>query len=460
MHTNVQKPATNAVLSYSAYFAVLSLIGFVAFPPSVRAATLCVDQHSKPGCVTTITAAVAAAVAGDTISVAPGTYSEDVVLGKSLSLVGQDRETTIIDAAGHSNGIYIDGLDNANLSDVTVTGFTVENANFEGILANSVGMITIWGNTVRGNDRNLQPSIPSCPNLPAFETSEAQDCGEGIHLIGVDHSTVAYNDVEQNAGGILVSDETATSHANAITHNFVRDNAYAGGITVASHPGYLPTSATGIFENSISGNESIHNGFGGGAGGAGVGFYALGLNNRVYSNEVDGNRLIGNSLPGIAIRDEINANGTGRSPNPDLNNNVIVNNYIAGNGPDPNAPTTVPTGISIFGLTPVVDTVVSGNFIEDENIDVAFNSASTLEIHLNTFLGRIGVDSLNPSANINATENWWGCPAGPGGRGCATTTGTSVVYTPWLTGPIDGPHVHDWDRDCDHDFDHFRIFGF
>ena len=87
------------------------------------AATLCVNPGGTGGCFSTITAAVAAASPNDTVKVAAGTYAEDVVIGKALSLVGASRSTTIIDATALSNGVYIDGLDNAGLSNVVVTGF-------------------------------------------------------------------------------------------------------------------------------------------------------------------------------------------------------------------------------------------------------------------------------------------------------------------------------------------------
>ena len=63
-----------------------------------------------------------------------GVYHEDVIIGKQLSIIGAGRSKSIINAVGLPNGIYIDGLDNPGLSKVVVTGFTVENANFEGIL--------------------------------------------------------------------------------------------------------------------------------------------------------------------------------------------------------------------------------------------------------------------------------------------------------------------------------------
>src|SRR5712671_1732620 len=67
------------------------------------AATWCVNPIGNGGCKTTISAAVAAASAGDTIRVAKGTYHEIVVLDKSyLSLVGANQRDTIIDASGLS----------------------------------------------------------------------------------------------------------------------------------------------------------------------------------------------------------------------------------------------------------------------------------------------------------------------------------------------------------------------
>ena len=96
-----------------------------------------------------------------------------------------------------------------------------------------------------------------------------------------------------------------------------------------------------------------------------------GSGNRAYANSITSNRLIGNSLPGVAIHNHASivvsasksSGGGGGSNNPDVSRNAIVGNYIAGNGPDPDAPTTVPTGIAIHGDVAVVDTVITNNFI-------------------------------------------------------------------------------------------------
>jgi parallel beta-helix repeat protein len=405
------------------------------------AAPLCVNPHGNKGCYSTISAAVAAAPAGATINVANGTYAESVVITKPLSLVGNRAAATIIDATYLPNAIYIDGLDNPGLADVVITGFTIENANFEGILAQNVSDVTISNNIVQDNNRSLQVSNAACPALPAFETNEATDCGEGIHLMGTDTSIVSGNTSQRNSGGILVTDETAPSHDNYITGNTVQDNPFACGITIASHPGYVKTGtpplAFGVSHNTISNNESMRNGLGTGGAGAGVGLYAAGPGNVTIDNTVTGNQLVNNGLPGVAVHNHAYLTLPNHPPNPILNNNTIVNNFISGNGADPALPSSETTGISVLGMTPITGLVISGNVILNEDLDVAINSASAVDLHLNDLNGTgVGVDNLNAGGTINATENWWGCADGPGASGCATVSGPGIVFTPWLTKAI------------------------
>jgi pectin methylesterase-like acyl-CoA thioesterase len=65
----------------------LSLMSSIA-NPQLFATTLCVNPGGTAGCFSKIKAAVSAASPNDTIKVAPGTYKEDVIIGKSLSLIG------------------------------------------------------------------------------------------------------------------------------------------------------------------------------------------------------------------------------------------------------------------------------------------------------------------------------------------------------------------------------------
>ncbi len=399
-------------------------------PALTRAATLCVNPTGASGCVNSIAAALLLAAPNDTIQVPPGTYKENIVVTKPVVLMGANPLTTIIDSTGRANGIYIDGLDNPKLANVTVSGFSIKNANFEGVLITNASSVSILNNRVTGNNKSLDTSgSGSCPGQPAFETSESEDCGEGIHLIAVDHSTIANNYVENNAGGILLSDETGPTWENLITGNTVIDNPFDCGITLASHPPAAPlTASAGVYQNTISGNIASYNGVING-GGAGVGIFTPSPGTKNYGNVVIGNTLVGNGLPGVTLHSH--------APNQQLSDNVIIGNHISNNGPDDS--TSAPTGIAIIGLLagpntslPIPGTIIYGNVITGEAIDIAIQSSTPEQVEMNDLGGGvIGIQNLG-TAPINATLNFWGCSEGPGGGGnCATISGPAVLATPF-----------------------------
>jgi parallel beta-helix repeat protein len=413
---------------------------FLARPAAAN--TLCVNSGGSGGCYKSIQTAVNNASPGDLIKVAKGTYREAVVIGNSsISLIGAGAGASIIDATGQGVALHVDGMDNPGLHKVIVAGFTIENANFEGILVTNASDVTIRDNQVQFNDKSLVISVPECVGQPAFETGEAFDCGEGIHLTGANHSVIANNDVENNAGGILLSDDTGETFDNLITGNVAANNPFDCGIVMASHAPAPGSSAphNGIVRNTISGNSSMHNGYQVPGAGAGVGIFSDGSGpGRVSGNVVIGNQLKNNGIPGVAFHSHV---GPAFVPfSDDLSNNTIVDNQISGNGADlGDTVTPGTTGINVNsggGASPIRGTIISGNTISDEDVDVAVNTPARVDVHLNNLLRKsIGVDNL-ANGTIDATDNWWGCPAGPGGPGCSSVEGSGVDWTPWLDHPL------------------------
>jgi parallel beta-helix repeat protein len=419
--------ASRRVFQYAFYAAV--------FCSSASANTLCVNSAGSGGCFATIGAAVAAASPNDRINVANGQYAEDVVLTKAVTLAGAGADSTIINAKGLSNGIYVDGLDHAGLSFVTITGFTVVNANFEGILVTNASYVTIANNHVVSNDQSLNYSAETCPGQPVFETNEGDDCGEGIHLVGVNFSTVANNVVEQNSGGILLSDETGVTYAVTVTGNSVHDNALDCGITLASH-GPSPQAASklpyGVINNNIIGNNVNANGLVGA--GAGIGIFAPGPGNIAFGNQVIGNVITNNGLPGVTIHNHAAPPG---APGINLNDTVIIGNFISGNAADgEDAATPGTTGIDIFSIAPVYAIEILENTIVNEAIDVVMNTPGGMELHMNNLLGTgIGIDNLGTGV-VNSSLNYFGCATGPGTSGCTTVGGPGVISGPFQTKQI------------------------
>jgi hypothetical protein len=411
------------------------LCAFIAFSlgQSAIANTLCVNPTGASGCYATIGAAVAAAAANDRINIAAGQYFEDVVITKTLALVGASADSTIINAKGLSNGIYVDGLDHPGLFNVMITGLTVMNANYEGILVTNTSYALISNNHVSNNNQGLNASAGTCPGLLPFETNEATDCGEGIHLVGTDHATVTANIVELNSGGILVSDETGQTYANQITGNAIHDNVLACGITLASHPPAPGGSSSpyGVFNNKIVHNNSSRNGLI--AIGAGIGVYAAGPGNQAYGNEMIGNVIEGNGIAGIAVHNHAAPPG---APGINLNDIVIVGNYIAGNGADTqDAATPGTAGINIYGVAPIYGTIILDNTIENQDVGVVMNNPGGMEVHQNSLLvGKSGVVNLG-KGTMNGALNFFGCAGGPGTTGCSAATGPALLSSPWLAAP-------------------------
>jgi hypothetical protein len=161
----------------------------------------------------------------------------------------------------------------------------------------------------------------------------------------------------------------------------VHDNPFDCGITLASHP---PASITGsasplgVFHNVVVDNESFSNGKAVPGAGAGVGIFASVPGAQSYGNVVINNQIRENGLPGVAMHSH--------TPGQNLNDNVIVGNKISGNGVDTgDAATPGPTGINVFGVSPVTGTVFSGNVIQDEADDIVTNTLAEVVAHFNDF---------------------------------------------------------------------------
>ncbi len=458
MHPTFEKTRVRIMLAVCATF----LLGF---SPAAAAKTLCVNPSGSHGCYSTIQLAVNHAAANDVIAVEAGTYKEEVVIGIPVALIGAGANSSVIDAAGLAHGIFVDGYDNPGLNDVTIAGFTVQNALFEGILVVSSSDVTIRDNTIENNDTTpglqFTGELTGCPDQPGngiYETDETGDCGGALHLVGTVNSIVSGNLITGNADGVLISDETAESRDNLLIRNIIKNNPLECGIVLASHPPAGHTSPPfaphyGVNHNTVSGNVSSGNGVK--IGGSGAGMFSDGAGQgRVSDNVIIGNTLTNNGLGGVALHTHVGpAFGL---PADDMSGNKIIGNIISGNLADQfDTATPGSVGININsggGGSPVLGTVISQNVIRDEDVDIAVNTPAEVDIHLNDLRGRkIGVDDVCAfdgaticTGSIDATQNYWGCPHGPGGPGCTTASGSDIRFAPWLKNPIstDGGSSH------------------
>jgi len=336
----------------------------------------------------------------DTIVIHPGTYPESGganVVGPGLTglKIRSDgpASRTVIDATGNANGILIEA------SGVTVAGLTVENASLEGILAEpprsswpasptsapaGIAHVTLAGNVVVHNDQAYNTSLPAQAECPSSLT-DADDCGEGIHLLGVSWSQVVGNIVSHNVGGILVSDGGFGISVGPAAHNLIAgnrstDNVYDCGITLPGHDaravattgadaGQPQPNLAGVYDNTVVGNVSDGNG------GAGLLDATPYPGTGSYDNDFVGNSASGNGNGGFVLH--------AHAPLQDVSGIVVSGNRIGENNLAGDADTGVKatTGIMLLSAAVPVSVEVSANSISDDTNGVAYNSEVTVKGH-------------------------------------------------------------------------------
>ena len=162
---------------------------------------------------TKIQDAIANASSGYTIKVFSGTYNEHVATNKSLKLIGEDKETTIIDGGGSGQCIYV-VADN-----VKISGFTIQNGADGVYVAYSNGC-TIANNIISDNYDGIYLSNSNNITIAHNSLSNNIVYFSGIHLSSSSNNLIHDNDLSGNGGGITLS----TSHNNIICHNNLINN--------------------------------------------------------------------------------------------------------------------------------------------------------------------------------------------------------------------------------------------
>jgi len=189
---------------------------------------------SGPNNYSEIQDAVDDAVGGDTVFVYDDSspYYENIVVNKSISLIGEDKNSTIIDADGVGSVVYLDGAD-----DITVSGFTLQNSgDYHMGLVYDSGIEMGRGYQYFNNWIVTDNFITD--NMYGIHVSFSNDCviskniiknnrEDGIHIWPSGFIEITYNIVKDNVNtGIYIHAEDSFIFGNIVEYN--SDGIYAG----------------------------------------------------------------------------------------------------------------------------------------------------------------------------------------------------------------------------------------
>jgi parallel beta-helix repeat protein len=161
----------------------------------------------------TIQAAIDAASSGYIINVSSGTYFEHLVIDKPLKLIGEDKNTTLINGSGSGSCVHI------TADNVEISGFTIKNG-VRGIYLESSNGSIMDNNMISDHCVGISLS-DSNNNLITHNSLHNNVCYiSGIQLSSSHNNVIRDNDLVENGGGVSLYD----SNNNLIYHNNFVDN--------------------------------------------------------------------------------------------------------------------------------------------------------------------------------------------------------------------------------------------
>jgi len=182
---------------------------------------------------------------GHTIHVDAGTYYENIIVNKSISLIGQNKSNTTIHGRFPRNIIHIVA------NNVTITGFTVEESEYgyNGIYLYQSESSNITDNIIKSSYYGIH--LHTCAsNL--LHANLISDCEYGIRLYNSTNNILLGNTILSNKNGIHLD----ISSDNIVIGNNASSNTWNGIYLYSS-------SNNDVSGNNLSSNEArgirLHN---------------------------------------------------------------------------------------------------------------------------------------------------------------------------------------------------------
>jgi nitrous oxidase accessory protein len=175
---------------------------------------------SGPGNYTTIQGAIDDASDGDTVFVFNGTYYENIVLDNSITLVGENKDTTVIDGGRCGDVVVI------NADRVVIRYFSIMNSSLSyepdescGIRISESSSINISNCNIFSNNQGVE--IRGSSNT-VFHCIISSNLGRGVRLTGNSNSLVNCDINSNQQHGIYIDgfNGSHVSNCNIFSNNY------------------------------------------------------------------------------------------------------------------------------------------------------------------------------------------------------------------------------------------------
>jgi len=334
---------------------------------------------------------------GDTVFVYDDSspYYENVIVDKTINLIGEDKNTTVIDGGGSGDVVYV------SADEVYISGFTIQNSGYgeypyyAGINICSISN-TITGNNISSNDGYGIGIYNSSSNI-ITDNIILHNEEDGIRLETSKDNIITGNIITlDNMNSIVLKD----SDSNSIVNNTLSNNVVGISLYYSNSNTIIGNDITNNFlsgmllwghSNTVTGNNISSNKHRGG-------IWLL----HAFDSTIKENTIISNNQYGIDIDSESSRNiimGNNISKNDDgiilqyySNRNTIKGNIISNN-------------LCGINLSSSFNVILKNNFLSNERH--AFFSGSievNLKINLSDDERRV---FFHPASRNHWLRNYW-----------------------------------------------------
>jgi parallel beta-helix repeat protein len=235
-------------------FILMMLIG-ISFLPCLKSfESSFSDTIIVPDDYLSIQDAIDHAGDGDTVYVRSGIYYENLFVDKTIYLIGEDRNTTIIDGRNLSDVIYI----SADM--VNISSFTIQNGTWGITLGIKLENIISSSNTIYNNNiffNFFNGIVIEFSRNNTILKNNITGNFDGIWLYNTSNNTISNNMAYENVYGISLN----FCNNHTITNNILTKNSH-GGIVVNDAfnniiAGNTMNSGQNIGMNLVNSNQNI-----------------------------------------------------------------------------------------------------------------------------------------------------------------------------------------------------------
>lgn len=225
---------------------MITILGFSVQPVKSEPHTYYVDDDGGAD-FTKIQDAIDAASSGDIIFVYNGTYYENVDVNKTVMLLGESKESTIIDGNGTGSVVSV-VANNIDITGVKIQGSDNDTGDSGVHLDSSTGS-RISGNIITNNSYGIHLYYSSDNNITSNIITDNEDAISVVSGGSPGSNNVVYNNVTSNVKGITLD----CSACNNIERNIISNHTNWGVAIEVTWGGAL------VLDNSIQYNSIIEN---------------------------------------------------------------------------------------------------------------------------------------------------------------------------------------------------------